>query len=204
MDCITPGFPVFHHLPELGQTHVHWVDDIIQSSCPLISPSPPAVNLSQHQGLFQWVNSSRQVAKILELQHQSFQWIFGVDFLLDWSIWSPCSPRNSQESSPTLHFKSITVFLCLPLLVIDLGLPGKVITLGEVVLLFGKPLKEPADKGYQLASSPTSGKHVFPCERIGWHTFSLIIVFPFWPTIHFLKYFGRAALTVFKRSLFLE
>ena len=64
-------------------THVHWVSDAIQPSHPLSSPSPPALNLSQHQGFFQWVSSSHQVAKVLEfqLQHQSFQWIFRTDFL---------------------------------------------------------------------------------------------------------------------------
>ena len=79
--------------------HVHWVGDAIQPSHPLSSPS--TFNLSQHQGLFQWVSSSHQVAKVLELQlqHQSFQWIFRVDFLLDWMVWSPCSARDSQESS---------------------------------------------------------------------------------------------------------
>ena len=83
MDCSTPGFPVHHQLPELAQTHVHQVGDAIQPSYPLSSPSPPAFNLSQHQGLFQWLSSSRQVAKVLEfqLQHQSFQWIFRTDFL---------------------------------------------------------------------------------------------------------------------------
>ena len=83
MDCSTPSFPVYHQLPELTQTHVHWVSDTIQASHPLLSPSPPAFNLSQHQGLFQWVSSSHQVAKVLEfqLQHQSFQWIFRTDFL---------------------------------------------------------------------------------------------------------------------------
>ena len=80
MDCSMPGFPVHHKLPELAQTHVHWVSDAIQPS-PLSSPSP-AFNLSQHQDHFQWVNSSHQVAKVLEfqVQHQSFQWIFRTDF----------------------------------------------------------------------------------------------------------------------------
>ena len=83
MDCSTPGFPVIHHFLEFAQTHVRWVNDAIQSSHPLSSPSPLAFNLSQHQGLFQWVGSSHQVAKILglQIQHQSFQWIFRVDFL---------------------------------------------------------------------------------------------------------------------------
>ena len=82
MDCSTPGLPV-HQLPELAQTHVHWVGDAIQPSHSLSSPSPPAFNLSQYQGLFQWVSSSHQLAKELEfqLQHQSFQRIFRTDFL---------------------------------------------------------------------------------------------------------------------------
>ena len=75
--------------------------------CP---PSPPALNLSQHQGLFQWVGSSHQVAKVLKLllQHQSFQWIFRVDFLQDLLVWSPCCPRDSQESSSAPQFKNIS------------------------------------------------------------------------------------------------
>ena len=83
MDCSTPGLPVHHQLPESTQTHVHWVRDAIQPSHPLSSPSPPAFNLSQHQGLFKWVSSSHQVAKVLEfqLQHQSFQWTPRTDLL---------------------------------------------------------------------------------------------------------------------------
>ena len=65
MDCSMPGFPVLHHLLEFAQTHVHWMDDAIQPSHPLSSPSPLALNLSQHQGLSQWVSSSHQVAKVL-------------------------------------------------------------------------------------------------------------------------------------------
>ena len=78
VNCSMPGFPVNHQLPKLTQTQVHWVSDAIQPSHPLSSPSPPAFNLSQHQCIFQWVNSSYQVAKVLkfQLQHQSFQRIF--------------------------------------------------------------------------------------------------------------------------------
>ena len=108
MDCSTPGFTVHSQLWKLAQTHVHWVGDAIQPSHPLSSLSPPTFNLSQHDGLFQWVSSSHQVAKMLEfqLQHQSFQWIFRTDFLEGWLVGSPCCPRDSQESSPTPHFKS--------------------------------------------------------------------------------------------------
>ena len=69
MNRSTPGLPVHHHLPESTQTHVHWVGDAIQPSHPLSSPSPPALNLSQHQGLFKWVNSLHQVAKVLEFNY---------------------------------------------------------------------------------------------------------------------------------------
>ena len=109
MNCSTPGLPVQHQLPEFAQTHVYWVDDAIQPSHPLSSPFPPGPNPSQHQGLFQWVNSSHEVAKVLEfqLQHQSFQWTRRTDLLQDGLVGSPCSPRDSQESSPTPQFKSI-------------------------------------------------------------------------------------------------
>ena len=83
MNRSTPGLPVHHQLPESTQTRVHRVGDAIQPSHPLSSPFPPALNLSQHQGLFKWVSSSHQVAKILEfqLQHQSFQWTPRTDLL---------------------------------------------------------------------------------------------------------------------------
>ena len=67
MDCSTPGLPVHHQLPELAQTHAHWVSDAIQPSHPLSSPFPPTLNLSQHQGLFHWVSSSHQVAKVAKV-----------------------------------------------------------------------------------------------------------------------------------------
>ena len=84
--------------PEFTQTHVHWVGDAIQPSHPPLSPSH-AFDLFQHQGIFKWVSSSHQVAKVLkfQLQHQSFQWIFRTDFLYDGLVWSPCLPQ------PLLH-----------------------------------------------------------------------------------------------------
>ena len=110
----TPGFPVLHYLLEFPQTHIHWIDDSIQPSHPLSPPSPPALSLSQHQGLFERVGSLHQVATIreLQLQHQSFQ---GRN-IQGWFPWgltdlSPCSPRDSQESSPAPHFESINSLL---------------------------------------------------------------------------------------------
>ena len=109
MNCSTPGLPVHHQLLEFTQTHVHWVSDAIQPSHLLLSPSPPVSNPSKHQSFFQWVNSSHEVAKVLEfqLQHHSFQRNPRADLLLNGLVGSPCSPRDSQESSPTPHFKSI-------------------------------------------------------------------------------------------------
>ena len=108
MDCSMPSFPVLHCLPAFAQTHVHWVGDAIQPPHPLSPSSPPALNLSQHQGLLQWISSLHQVAKALELplQHQSFQWIFSTDFPQDGPVWSHC-PTESQEASPTPQFESI-------------------------------------------------------------------------------------------------
>ena len=112
MNHSTPGLPVPHQLLEFTQTHVHWVSDAIQPSHPLSSPSPPALNPSQHQSLFQWVNSSNEVAKVLEfqLQRHSFQRNPRAALLQNGLVGSPCSPRDSQESFPTPQFKSIKLY----------------------------------------------------------------------------------------------
>ena len=98
MDCSRPSLPVHHQLLEFTETHVHWVGDAIQPSHPLPSPSPPTFNLCQHQGLFKWVSSLHQVAKVVEfqLQHQSFQWTPRTDLLQDalvgcfvWCLYNP-------------------------------------------------------------------------------------------------------------------
>ena len=101
MNHSMPGLPVHHQLLESTQTHVHWVSDAIQPSHALSSPSPPALNLSQHQCLFKWVSSSHQVAKVLEfqLQHQSFQWTPRTPLSVHWKYWSfsfNISPSNDR------------------------------------------------------------------------------------------------------------
>ena len=99
-----PGFPVYYQLPELAQTHVHWVGDAIQPSDPLSSPTPLAFSLSKHQGLFKWVSSLNQVAKVLgfQLQHQSFQCIFRlISFRTDWLDHLPV-----QKTLKSLHHSS--------------------------------------------------------------------------------------------------
>ena len=97
MNHSTPGLPLHHQYPEFTQNHIHRVSDAIQPSHPLSSPSPPAPNPSQHQSLFQWVNSSHEVAKVLEfqLQHHSFQRNPKADLLQNGLDGSPCSPRDS-------------------------------------------------------------------------------------------------------------
>ena len=111
MDCSRSGLPVHHQLPESTQTHVHWVGDAIQPFHPLSSPFPPAFNLSQHQGLFQWVSSSHQAAKLLEfqLQHQSFYWTVRTDLLYDGLFGSLWCPRDSQRvfSNTIVQFLSL-------------------------------------------------------------------------------------------------
>ena len=109
MNRSTPGLPVHHQLSEFTQTHVHQVSDAIKPSHPLSSPSPPAPNPSQHQGPFKWVNSLHEVDKVLELQlqHHSLQRNPRADLLQNGLVGSPCSPRDSQESSPTPQFKTI-------------------------------------------------------------------------------------------------
>ena len=101
MECSTSGFPVPYHLLKFVQTHIHWVGDAIQPPHPLLSTSPPALNLSQCQDLFQWVSSLHQMAKVVELQlqHQSFQWIFRVDFLWLTALISLLSKRLSRVFS---------------------------------------------------------------------------------------------------------
>ena len=96
MNRSTPGLPVHHQFPEFTQTHFHQVSDAIQPSYPLLSPSPPAPNPSQHQSLFQWVNSSHEVAKVLEFQlwHHSFQRNPKADLLQNALVGSPCSPSK--------------------------------------------------------------------------------------------------------------
>ena len=135
MNRSTPGLPVHHKLPEFTQTHVHRVDDAIQPSHPLSSPSPPAPNPSQHHGLFQWVNSLHEVAKVLEfqLQHQSFQWTPRTYLLQDGLAGSPCSPRDSQESSPTPQFKSIKILRHLAFFIVQLSHPH--MTTGKTIAL---------------------------------------------------------------------
>ena len=83
--------------------HFHWISDAIQPSHPLLSPSSPAFNLSQHQGLFKWVGSLHQMAKVSELQHQSFQWVLRTDLLEDGQV----GVQGTLKSPPTPQFKSI-------------------------------------------------------------------------------------------------
>ena len=100
MDCSTVDFPVFHYLPEFAQTHVHWVEDAIQQPHLLSSPSPPALNLSQHQDLFLWVSSSHQVVKVLflQLQHSVFPMNIQGWFPLRWTGWISLQSKGLFKS----------------------------------------------------------------------------------------------------------
>ena len=104
--------PCHHKLPEITQTHVHQDSDAIQPSHPLLPPSPPAFNLSQHQDLFQGVSSLQQVAKVLEFQlhHQFFQWIFRMNFLEDWLVGSPCKSKGISRVFSNTTVQKIQFF----------------------------------------------------------------------------------------------
>ena len=103
MDCSMPGFHVHHQLPKLIQTHIHWVSDAIQPSYPLSSPSPPAFNLSQHQGLFHWVSSLHQVKKVLEFQLQSYR-MDGLDLLTVQGTLNSLLQHHSSKASMRMRW----------------------------------------------------------------------------------------------------
>ena len=123
MDCSTVGFPVLHYLPEIAQTHVHWVSDSILPSHPLSSPPPPAFNLSQAQGLFQWVCSLHQVAKVLSFSFSISppnEYSGLISFRMDWFVLPTAqgtlkySPTPSSEASVLQHSAFFMVQLSHP------------------------------------------------------------------------------------------
>ena len=124
--CSMPGLPVQYQLPEFTQTHVHWVSDAIEPSHPLLPPSPPAFDLSQEQDLFQWVSSSHRVVKVLQLQlqHQSFQWIFRTDFLifLGWTGWVS-AVQGTLKSLLQHHSSKASIRLCSAFFIVQLPHP---------------------------------------------------------------------------------
>ena len=134
MNCSTPGLPVHHQLQEFTQTHVHWVSDAIQPSNPLSSPSPPALNLSQHQGLFKCVSSSHQVAKVLEfqLQHQSFQWIPRTD-LFRMDCLDLLAVQGTLKSLPQQHSSKASILQCSAFSIVQLSHPY--MTTGKTIAL---------------------------------------------------------------------
>ena len=132
MNRSTPGFPVHHQLLEFTQTHVHRVGDAIQPSHPLLSPSPPAPNPSQHQGLFHWVSSSHEVAKVLEfqLQHQSFQWTSRT-FRIDWL--DLLAVQGTLKSLLQHHSSKASILQCSAFFTVQLSHPY--MTTGETIAL---------------------------------------------------------------------
>ena len=162
MDCSMPSLPVHHQLPEFTQTHVHWVSDAIQPSHPLLSPSPPAFNLSQHQVLFKWVSCLHQVAKVLEsqLQHQSSNKYSGlISFRMDWL--DPLAVQGTLKSLLQHHNSKASILQCSAFLRVQLSHPC--ITIGKTIALTspgeenGKPLQysclgNPRNKGAWLAT----------------------------------------------------
>ena len=134
MNHSTPGLPVHHQLLESTQTHVHWVGDAIQTSHPLSSPSPPALNLSQHQGLFKWVSSSHQAAKGLEfqLQHQSYNEHQGlISFRMDWL--DLLAVQGTLKSLLQHHGSKASILRCSAFFIVQLSHPY--MTTGKTIAL---------------------------------------------------------------------
>ena len=134
MNHRTPGLPVHHQLPEFTQTHAHRVGDAIQQFHPLSSPSPAALNPSQHQGLFQWVNSSHEIDKVLEfqLQHQSFQWIPGlISFRIDWL--DLLAIQGTLKSLLQNHSSKASILQCSAFFIVQLSHPY--MTTGKTIAL---------------------------------------------------------------------
>ena len=122
MNHSMPGLPVHHHLLVSTQTQFHWVSDEIQPSHPLLSPSLPALNLSEHKGLFKWVSSSHQVAKVLEfqLQHQSFQWTPRlISFRMDWL--DLLAVQGSLKTLLQHHSSKASILQCLAFFTVQLS-----------------------------------------------------------------------------------
>ena len=133
----TPGLPVHHQLLESTQTHVHRVGDAIQPYHPLSSPSPPALNLSQHQGLFKWVSSLHQVAKVLEfqLQHQSFQWHSGlISFRIEW--FDLLAVQGILKSLLQDHSSKASILRCSDFFTVQLSHPYMTTGKTEVTLIY--------------------------------------------------------------------
>ena len=139
MNCSTPGFPAHHQLPELSQTHVHWVNDAIQPSHPLSSPSPPALNLSQHQGLFQWVSSSHQVPKYWSFSFNispSNDYSGLISFQVDWL--GLLAVQETLKSLLQHHNSKASILQCPAFFIVQLSHPY--MTTGKTIALTRRTL----------------------------------------------------------------
>ena len=134
MKCSTPSFSGLHYLPEFAQTHVHWVSDAIQPSHPLSSPSPPVFNLSQHQGLFQWVSSSHQVAKYWSFSFNispSNEHSGLISFRMDWL--DLLAVQGTLKSLLQYHSSKASILLCSAFFIVQLSHPY--MTTGKNILM---------------------------------------------------------------------
>ena len=134
MDCSTPGFPALHHFPELAQTHVHWVSDAIQPSYPLSTPSPPALNLTQHQGLFQLISSLHHVTKVLEFQFSispSNEYSELISFRID--CFDLLAVQGTLKSLLQHHSSKASILWCSAFFMVQLSHPY--MTTGKTIAL---------------------------------------------------------------------
>ena len=188
MECNTPGFPVHHQLPEPTQTHVHCVGDAIQLSHPLSSPSPPAFNLSQYQGLFQWVSSLHQVAKVLEFFGVSASTsVFPMNiqdwFPLGWAAWISLQSNEFSRvfSNTTLQehqffgtqfFYSRIIFFIIFLIVVVLSYTDMNQPWIYMYSPSRSPLPPPSLPDPSRSSQCTRSEHLSHASNLGWWSVS--------------------------------
>ena len=127
-----PGSPVLLYLPESAQIHVYWVSDLLSNVSSSVIPFSLCLESFPASGFFQSVSSSYKVAKVLELQHQSFQWLFRTDFPYDWLVWSPCSPRTLKNILQQYNSKA-SILQCSALFLVQLSHPC--VTTGKITPL---------------------------------------------------------------------
>ena len=207
MNCSMPGLPVHHQLPEFTQTHIHRVSDAIQPSYPLLSPSPPAPNPSQHQSLFQWVNSWHEVDKVLEFQlkHHSFQWTPRTDLLQNGLVdllavqgtLKSLLQHHSSKASILRHSAFFTVQLSHPYMT-----TGKTIALtrwtffGKVMPLLLNMLSRlvitflPRSTCLLILWLQSLSAVILEPQKIAWHCFPIYLPWSDWTRCHDLHFFN--------------
>ena len=171
VNCSTPGFLVLHYLPEFAQTHVHWIADAIQPSPPLSTPSPLALNLSQHQGLFQWVGSLHQVAKVFNFHISPSNEYSGlISFRIDW--FDLLAVQGTLKSILQHYISKALIFQGSAFFMVQLSHPH--MTSGKTIALMDFKILILSCKDSVQSCSGLSGFSPYPCYLCDRHYLGLL------------------------------